>query len=167
MDKERKITIYEEEFDEQEAPKEKSVQLVIFRVGSEWYGADAAKVREVVKSGIITYLPSAPDYIDGIVHLRGNILSVTNLKNIFGLPAARPDKGSNLVVIVSGDIETAILADEVTSLEEVPLSRIDPALATIAPEKAGYIEGQCTIDDKLVGILNVDKLLAKPRGAQC
>lgn len=159
MDERPEITLYESDLYEKEEPKEKSIQFVVFRISGEWYGVDITKVKEVVNMEAITYLPSAPAHIAGVVHLRGNILSVTDLKTIFGLPQEGSGGESKLVVIACGDLETGLKADEVAEPIEVALSKIDPTLATIAAEKASFIEGEFKIDNKLVGILTAQKIL--------
>lgn len=149
-----------EEEDLYEAPevKEETTQLVVFRISAEWYGIEITKVKEVIKAEDITYLPSSPEYVAGIVNLRGNILSVTDLKKIFGLPQEELTGKSRLVVIESGVLETGLLVDEVAEAVEIPISGIDPALTTIIPERAEYIEGECKIGDRLIGILKVEKI---------
>jgi chemotaxis signal transduction protein len=69
-----------EDLYERAAPKEKNLQLIVFRLTREWYGVEITKVKEVIKVGKITYLPSCPEHIAGIVNLRGYILSVTDLR---------------------------------------------------------------------------------------
>lgn len=156
-----RVTLYEEDLYEAQEVKEETIQLVVFRISGEWYGVEITKVKEVIKIEKITYLPSSPEYISGIVNLRGNILSVTDLKKIFGLPGEELTEKSRLVVVEAGILETGLLVDEVCGALEVPVSKIDPALTTITPERAEYIDGECKIDDKLVGILKVEKVLER------
>lgn len=159
MDEEQKITLYEADLYEKEEPKEKSVQFIVFRISTEWYGVEITKVKEVVPLGRITYLPSAPAHISGITHLRGNILSVTDLKSVFSLSQGESSGKSKLVVIASGVLETGLLVDDVAEPMEVALTAIDPALVTMALDKAGFIEGEFKRDNKLVGILKLEKIL--------
>ena len=63
------------------------------------------------------------------------------------------------MVIESGDLETGLLVDEINEVVEVAVDEIHPTLTTIAPEKAEYLLGECKIGDKLIGILNVKKIL--------
>jgi len=159
MDKEPKLTLYEKDLYDAEEIKEDSIQIIVFRMGKEWYGVEVLKVREVVKLGKISYLPSVPDHILGIINLRGNILSVTDLKKIFVLPQTETTENTRLVIIKSGKLETGILADEVNDVIEIPKSKIDPSLATIEAGRAEYIQGECKIGDKLVGILKAEEIL--------
>lgn len=159
----QEIALYEEDLYEREGLKEETLQLVVFRLSEEWYGIEITKLREAMKIDKITYLPSSPRYIAGIVNLRGNILSVTDLKRIFGLPQQELNDKTRIVAIESGTLETGLLVDEVAEAIEVPISKIEPPLATLAPEVAEYIEGHCKVDEKLIALLNADKILERER----
>jgi purine-binding chemotaxis protein CheW len=150
-----------EDLYEREAPKEKNLQLIVFRLTREWYGVEITKVKEVIKVGKITYLPSCPDHIAGIVNLRGYILSVTDLKPILGLVREEPTEKTRIIAIESDYFETGFLVDEVVESIEVPLSKIEPALLTLPAERAKYLRGQCKVDDKLIAIVNVEKVSEK------
>ena len=150
-----------EDLYEREVPKEKTLQLIVFRLTREWYGVEITKVKEVIKVGKITYLPSCPEHIAGMVNLRGYILSVTDLKPILGLPREDPTEKTRIIAIESGFIETGFLVGEVVEYIEVPLSKIEPALLTLPAERAKYLEGQCKVDDKLIAIVNVEKVSEK------
>ena len=159
MSEDFKITLYDADLYDKVEHKEKSVQFVIFRISSEWYGVEITKIKEVTNVGVITFIPSVPAHIAGIVHLRGNILSVTDLKAVFGLPEEEFNEKSRMIVIFSGALETCLLVNEVAEPVEVAVSKIDPALTTIDPDRAGYIEGEIKIGKKLIGILKVEKIL--------
>lgn len=165
MDEEPKLTLYEEDFYAKKETKEKNIQMVVFRVSSEWYAVEIADVREVVNFEKITFLPSMPEHIAGIFNLRGNILSVTDLRKVFGLSQEAPAARSKLVVIQSGILETALLADEMAEPLEVSAAQIDPTLSTIALDKAEYLSGTCNIDRKFIGILRTEKILQVQRKA--
>ena len=154
------ITLQENLY-EREAPREKNLQLVVFRLHREWYGVEITKVREVIKVGKITYLPSCPEHIAGIVNLRGYILSVTDLKPILGLPHEELAEKARIIAIESGIFETGFLVDEVVESLEVPVGKIEPVLLTLPGERAKYLEGQCKVNDKLIGIVNVERVSEK------
>lgn len=150
-----------EDLYEREELREQTLQIIVFRLSREWYGVEITKVKEVIKVGKITYLPSNPEYIAGIVNLRGKILSVTDLKTIFGLPHEEPTDKTRIIAVESGMLETGFLVDEVVESIEVPVSKIEPALLTIPAEEAEYIEGQCKMDNKLIALVSVKKVLEK------
>jgi len=150
-----------EDLYERVEPKEESLQFIVFRLAREWYGVEMTKVKEIIKAGKITYLPSSPEFIAGIVNLRGNILSVTDLKPMFSLPHEEPTEKARIIAIESGILETGLLVDEVVESIELPVSKIEPALLTIPAEGGQYIEGQCKVDNKLIALISVEKILEK------
>ena len=155
------MAYHEEDLYEREELKEQTRQIVVFRLSREWYGVEITKVKEVIKVGKITYLPSSPEYIAGIVNLRGKILSVTDLKTLLGLPHEEPTDKARIIAVESGMLETGLLVDEVVESIEVPVSKIEPALLTLPAEQADYIEGQCKVDDRLIALVSVEKILEK------
>jgi purine-binding chemotaxis protein CheW len=155
------IAHYHEDLYEREVLKEETLQLIVFRLSREWYGVEIARVKEVIKVDKITYLPSSPEYIAGIINLRGNILSVTDLKTIFSLPHEESTEKSRIIAVESGVLETGLLVDEVTGSIEVPVSKIEPSLLTLPAEGAKYIEGQCKVDDKLIALISVERILER------
>ncbi len=151
----------EEDLYEINEPKEETRQIVVFRLAREWYGVDITKVKEVIKPGKVTYLPSSPEHIAGIVNLRGNILSVTDLKTIFCLPHEEPTERRRVIAVESGILETGLLVDEVVESIDVPVRKIEPALLTLPAGGSSYIEGQCQLGDKLIALVSVEKVLEK------
>lgn len=150
-----------EDLYEREELKEQTQQIIVFRLSREWYGVEIAKVKEVVKVAKITYLPSSPEYIAGIVNLRGKILSVTDLKAMIGLPHEELTDKARIIAVESGMLETGLLVDEVVESIDVPVGKIEPALVTLPAEEAEYIGGQCKVDNKLIALVSVEKVLEK------
>jgi purine-binding chemotaxis protein CheW len=153
-----RVTLYEEDFYESEEIKEESVQLVVFRLADEWYAVDILRIREIVRADKITFLPSSPSNIGGIVNVRGNIVSVTDLKKAFGLVSEDLTGRSRIIVVKNNNYETGILADETDGVIQVSVKSIDPVLSTLSPSKSEYIEGEVRSDNKMIGILHVEKL---------
>jgi purine-binding chemotaxis protein CheW len=152
---------HREDLYEKEELKEETRQLIVFRLSREWYGVEISKVKEVIRTGKITYLPSSPDHIAGIVSLRGNILPVADLKAIFSLPHDELTDKQRIIAIESGALEVGFWVDEVVESIEVPVSKIEPALVTIPSEGATYIEGQCKVEDRLIALISVEKILER------
>ena len=155
----RDLAHQEDDLYEREEPREKTVQVIVFRLAREWYGVEISKVKEVIKAGKITYLPSSPEHIAGIVSLRGNILSITDLRTIFKLPYEEPSEKSRIIAIKSGMLETGLWVDEAVESTEVPVSKIEPPLLTLPADGGKYVEGQCRAGNKLVALLSVEKIL--------
>lgn len=160
----KNISIYESELYGDVEVKEEHRLLVVFQLVDEWYGVDIRGVREIIISPAIFHLPNVPDYIAGIFNFRGNIVSVTDLKKLFGLPEAesagvRP----RLVVIEHDRILTGILVDGFATVVEIPVSKIEGTVATLESEKGGLVDGQFEWDGRLIAFLNARKIIEKTR----
>jgi len=150
-----------EDFYERKELREETLPLIIFRLSREWYGVEMTKIKEILKKPRITFLPSSPEYIAGIINLRGNILSVTDLKAIFGLPRDEPTEGARIVAVESGFLETGLLVDEVVESIEMQVSKIESVSPSLPPERGKYLEGLFRWENKLVALINVERVLEK------
>ncbi len=155
------VTIYEEDFYASKETNEDFCHILACRLSQEWYGINVTKIKVINKIQPITYLPFAPASIAGIINFRGEILSVTDLKKILGLPACELTENARLVVVESGSCGTALLVDQIDEIITVPVSQVYPKLETIAPQIAEYIESGCMAGKKMLGILNIERIFQK------
>lgn len=132
------------------------LDILAFRLASETYGIESAFVREVYPLKDFTPLPGTPPFVLGIVNVRGQILSVVDLKKFFNLP----DKGLgelNKVIIIRDDrMEFGILADVILGTYSIPLETIQPPLPTITGIGAEYLKGVTA--DRVI-LLDADRIL--------
>ena len=132
------------------------LDIIEFRLASETYGIESAFVREVHPLKDFTPLPGTPPFVLGIVNVRGQIVSVVDLKRFFSLP----DKGLgelNKVIIIRDDrMEFGILADAILGTYSIPLEAIQPPLPTVTGIGAEYLKG--VTGDRVI-ILDADRIL--------
>jgi purine-binding chemotaxis protein CheW len=132
------------------------LEIIRFRMASETYGVESAFVREVYPLKDFTPLPGVPPFVVGIVNVRGQILSVVDLKKFFNLP----DKGLgdlNKVIILRDDrMEFGILADAVLGVGQISLDAIRPLPLTVSEIGAEYMRGVTA--DRVI-ILDAEKIL--------
>lgn len=152
--------LYEDFYEEERRPEVHKMSFINFRLGREWYGIEISKVKDVAAVSGVTSFPCASPHISGIVNFKGNILSITDLKQLFGLAPSPLTKDSRILVIASGEFETGIIVDEVSKVVEVELNNIDPPLDTLEAERADYIVGECKIGDIFFAILKVERIFA-------
>lgn len=137
----------------------KERQLVVFTLGREEYGVDILQVQEIKRLTEITRVPNAPAFVEGVINLRGNIIPVIDLHKRFGLGAFEPGPESRIVIVTVRDITLGIMVDsvsEVLTLEEAAISPPPPLVAGI---EASYLEGIGRLDDRLLILLNMDRIL--------
>ncbi len=143
--------------------KEVGIQVVCFRISNEWYAAEIHKIIEVIPASQLTILPGAPAYIAGITNLRGEIISVTDPKNLFGLEWVPHSGKTRIVVISEKKVETGLLVDEVSQVLDVANHQIDPPLSTLSTERAHYLKGEFMRQGQLVTILDIENIITKTK----
>lgn len=135
-------------------------QMVVFQLGGEYYGVPISAVREIIVPPVIRSVPQAQAHVRGIINLRGKVISVINLTSLLGLPACAisTEEQHRIIVLEQEDTLLGIEVDivyEVTSLAERELEP-PPAYAG----EAGYLAGIANQREKLLLVLDVDKIFA-------
>jgi len=148
--------------DEQEdIENEGLMQLVGFEVGKEIFGVDILMVREIIRSAPITAVPNSPEFVEGVINLRGDIIPVIDLRKRLNL--FRDDKQEKnwiLILEVEGSV-TGFVVDRVDEVMKIEEDSIEPAPEIVlAGLESQYIRGVCEIGEKrLMILLNFDRIL--------
>lgn len=143
-----------------EAASERELHLVTFHLEAEEYGVEIGRVQEIIRVGHITGVPNAPDFIRGVINLRGKIIPVIDLRKRMDLPEAALTKLSRIMVIEAGPKVLGLLVDRVSQVIRVPLTAVDAAPDELE-ESRGFVRGIGKIDSRLIMIMELDRVLAK------
>ena len=137
------------------------LSLLLFRIADEWYAVAVGDVREIFQEYTITEIPCVPDFILGVVNVRGEILSVTDPARLMHLGAVTSTDGEAppAVVIANEDTATALVVDEIGDIAEVPNGAVEPPVSIIDRAQAEFISGSVYINGNMIGTLNVERLL--------
>ena len=143
------------------AEKANLMQLVGFFIGQEQFGVDILMVQEIIRKVPITSIPDAPEFIEGVINLRGNIIPVIDLRQRLNILGARQRKGDPwiLVLNVAGRV-TGFLVDSVSEVLKIPGSAVMPPPDIVGEGlKSQYIRGVCKIDKGLLILLDFNRIL--------
>lgn len=137
------------------------LQFVTFVLEGEEFGIDILRVQEIIRPVAVTRVPNAPAFVEGVINLRGRIVPVLDARKRFGLPYRPMDDTSRIVVIELGRETVGFVMDAVREV-----IRVDPAVIEPAPElavgvDADYIRGVAKLDDRLLILLDVERVLAE------
>ena len=138
--------------------KENLKQIISFKIGDEEYGLEILKVKEVIRIKEITRLPKAPDFVRGVINLRGDVIPIIDLRKKFGLPEEMYADNTRVIVVeVEGKL-MGIVVDSVSHVIRIDESQIDkpPLLSGMSRE---YIMGVVKLDKRLIVLLNIDRIL--------
>lgn len=143
---------------------EKEGKYLTFALGPEEYGLEILKVREIIGYMDITAVPQTPDYVKGVINLRGQVIPVIDLRAKFGMPAAeRTDQTCIIVVEISQDgrkFDTGIVVDHVQEVLDIPGDDIEDAPQFGSNVETDFILGMGKIGDTVKILLDIDKVLA-------
>jgi len=139
-----------------EAAQQQEIEMLSFRLGGEEYAVLVADVREVLKIYQPTSVPNSPDYILGIMSLRGTMLPIIDLCRRFGLPAGVQDEKSRIVVVSSGEEDVGLLVDRVTGVFRILSDDIKPAPENVE-QGSEFLRGIVRKGERLYILLDLEK----------
>jgi purine-binding chemotaxis protein CheW len=132
---------------------------VTFRLDSELYGINVLQVQEVLRYTDIVPVPGAPDFVLGIINLRGNVVTVIDTRKCFGLAPHDPDDATRIVIIESGKQVAGLLVDSVAEVVNIHANQVETAPDVGTTESAKYIQGIANHNKEILILVDVNKLL--------
>ena len=138
---------------------DQTLQWVTYRLDEETYGINVMQVQEVLRYTEIAPVPGAPDYVLGIINLRGNVVTVIDTRARFGLMPADTTDNTRIVIIESDEQVVGILVDSVAEVVYLKTSEIDSAPNVGTEESAKFIQGVSNRDGELLILVDLNKLL--------
>lgn len=142
------------------------MQWVTFRLGDEKYGINVMQVQEVLRVTEIAPVPGAPTYVLGIINLRGNVVTVIDTRNRFGLMSKDTDDASRIVIIETESHIIGILVDSVAEVVEMRASEMETAPNVGNEETSKYIQGVTGRDNELLILVDLNKFLSDEEKAE-
>jgi purine-binding chemotaxis protein CheW len=134
-------------------------EFAVFSAGDSFFGIDIMSVREIIKPGPVTCAPLAPSYVLGVFNLRGQIITVIDLAAKLSLKASDDQKRSRYIVVEFEGEKIGLLIDSVLDVIEAKARMIEKAPASLQMEQGNFFSGVIRMKDRLIGILNLEKLL--------
>ncbi|NRA53905.1 MAG: purine-binding chemotaxis protein CheW [Gammaproteobacteria bacterium] len=138
-------------------------QYLSFMLAGEEYASNILKVQEIRDWTSSTLIPNSPDYLEGVLNLRGDIIPIINLRTRFFLP---PSEQTEQRIVIVLNIESmgkrramGLLVDAVAETYDVDLNKVRPAPASCCVIEDDFISGLITVDEKMIILLDVDQLL--------
>ena len=140
---------------------DKELQVVGFRIGRETFGVPISLVREIVRVPEITSVPNAPDYIEGVINLRGRIIPVVDLRKRFHETVAAPSKKNRIVVVEVEGRLIGLLVNSASEVLRILPSEIEAPQDVFQEGELNYITGVGKLRGRLVILLDLNKILQR------
>jgi purine-binding chemotaxis protein CheW len=141
----------------EQASPQLRLEVVEFVLGPEHYGIESCHIREIHPLSEFTPLPCTPAFVLGLVNVRGQILSIINIKKLFDLPEKGLTDLNKIIIVHADHMELGILADAIVGVRSIAQEELHPALPTLTGIRAEYLKG--ITKDPLV-VLDVEKILS-------
>lgn len=141
--------------------EEKKVKVVIFSLHGGFYAFYGEYIKEILPLMTIYYVPGSPEFIPGVINVRGEIESVININMFLGLPDSTNPPSSRIALAVTDGIRSGILVDSIEEVLDIPVSLVKPPLDTLSKSIKECVAGEFTHKDKLVTILDIGQIFGK------
>jgi len=139
----------------------KIIQLIVFSLGDEEFGADIAQVREIIRMRSITPIPDSPDFIKGVTNVRGEIAVVIDLKRRFFLRAKKEVEEKHIVMTEQDKNLFGLMVDEVSEVLRIGEAEIKTTPELVTRIDRIYISGVLTLENRLIMMLDLEKVLSE------
>jgi purine-binding chemotaxis protein CheW len=136
------------------------VQAVVFLLNNSYYGVPILQVQEIVKMTEITKLPETPDFVEGVVNLRGQIVPILDLRKRFSLPKVAVNENWRILILKAEGIHFGVMVDQISQVEKVPASLIEVPPKVVSGVKGDFIRGIAKMKDRLLILLDIEKILS-------
>ena len=138
----------------------RELHIVGFQVGRETYGVPITSLHEIVRVPEITAVPDAPDYLEGVINLRGKIVSVMDLRKRFGDKNATVKKNNRILVVEHGGRLAGLIVDSASEVLKIPADSVEAPTAVFQEGGLNCVTGLGKVAGRLVVLLDMSKLLA-------
>ena len=138
----------------------RELHIVGFKVGRETYGVPIKSLHEIVRVPEITAVPDAPDYLEGVINLRGKIVSVMDLRKRFGEKQATVRKQNRILVVEYGGRLAGLIVDSASEVLKIPADAVEAPPAVFQEGGLNCVTGLGKVAGRLVVLLDMSKLLA-------
>jgi purine-binding chemotaxis protein CheW len=138
----------------------RELHIVGFQVGRETYGVPITSLHEIVRVPDITAVPDAPDYLEGVINLRGKIVSVMDLRKRFGEKQATVKKNNRILVVEHAGRLAGLIVDSASEVLKIPADAVEAPPAVFQEGGLNCVTGLGKVNGRLVVLLDMSKLLA-------
>jgi len=138
----------------------RELHIVGFQVGRETYGVPITSLHEIVRVPEITAVPDAPEYLEGVINLRGKIVSVMDLRKRFGEKQASLKKTNRILVVEHSGRLAGLIVDSASEVLKIPADAVEPPPAVFQEGGLNCVTGLGKVGNRLVVLLDMSKLMA-------
>jgi purine-binding chemotaxis protein CheW len=137
------------------------LHIVGFRVGAETFGVPITYVHEIVRVPEITSVPDSPEFVEGVINLRGKIVSVVDLRKRFGETQVDPSKKNRVIVVESDGKLVGLIVDTASEVLRIPNADIEPPPSILQNSESSYVTGVGKFQNRLIILVDLKRVLQR------
>ena len=137
------------------------LQLVSFKIGNEEYGVDILNVQEINKMTAITKVPNSPEFVEGVINLRGRVIPVIDLRTRLNLEKKKHDKDTRIIIVEIDAATVGFIVDAVSEVLRIPVNITETPPSIVSGINSEFIKSVGKLDDRLLILIDLNKILTK------
>lgn len=141
-------------------PTAQEEQLVVFRLGEDYFAMLISNVNEIIRLQKITPVPKAPSFVEGVTNLRGRVIPVIDLRKRFGVDPKPDGHMARIIVVEQGERLLGMMVDAVDEVLTVPSSTIEPVDEMVVTVDSQFLSGIVRLEDRLIILLDQEQVLS-------
>lgn len=134
-------------------------KYIVFRLLDEEYGVEVNQVRSIERMQRITRVPRTAAFVKGVINLRGVVIPVIDLRERFGLGEEIYTETTRIIIVATGEMEVGLIVDAANDVIDIAVDTVEAPPEVVGGIKANYLEGIAKVDDRLLILLNLEKVL--------
>ena len=138
-----------------------SRKVIVFQLGDEEYAVSVQQVGSIERMIPITRVPQTADFVKGVINLRGVVTPVIDLRLRFGMEKTDYNDSTRIIIVFVDEMEVGLIVDAANDVIDIPESEIEPTPEVIGTVEAKYIDGVAKLDNRLLILLNMQKVLTE------
>ncbi|MFA7289765.1 MAG: chemotaxis protein CheW [Melioribacteraceae bacterium] len=142
------------------------LQLVSFMIGDEEFGVDILLVQEIIRMLQVTKVPNSPDFVDGVINLRGRIIPVIDFRSKLGIQRKVHDKDTRIVVVEVSGKTVGFIVDAVTEVLRIPADITEAPPELVTGINSEFIKAVGKLEDRLLILIDIEKILTATEKAE-
>lgn len=135
------------------------IQLACFRVGDAMYALDILRIKEIIRPQKLTRVPRAPDFVEGVINLRGAVIPIIDLRKRFELGASASDRKTRVIICSLAGKILGLMVDEVAEVRRYGRQEVQPTPQYLKGRGAEFFHGVCRRDEELIMVIDLERIL--------
>ncbi|MFZ2499350.1 MAG: chemotaxis protein CheW [Methanosarcina sp.] len=139
-----------------------TIQVIVFSLGEERYGVEISQVKEIILPTQITRIPNVPDFVEGVLNLRGQIAAIINLRKRLGKEPKKNDENTRIIVIEYGNSTIGMMVDSVSEVKYLSSKNIEEIPRFLAlKDESKFLKGVGKLEDGLLTLMDLKELFSE------